>query len=146
MAPPPAHVGATRHLTSDSGSGLDITLDQIINPATGEQGPPTDDDGKPNGGTYVAAMLTIKNTGTTAVQDDANNDAAMVGSNDEDYATDLHTVKECTNFDDGIYRLDPGESERGCVVFVLPKGVTPARFKFTPSAGFALDFGEWLIP
>lgn len=146
MAQPPAHVGAARQLTGENGSALDITLTKVINPATGTQGPPTDDNGQPNGSTYVAAMLTIKNVGTSAVEDDANNDAVMVGSNDEDYATDLHPVTECTNFDVGVYRLDASESARGCVVFVLPRGVTPAKFKYTPSSGFANDFGEWLIP
>lgn len=146
MVQPPAHVGAARHLTGEAGSSLDVTLTQVINPATGKQGPPTDDSGKPNGSNFVAAMLTIKNTGGSPLQDDANNNAVMVGSNDEDYATDLHSVTDCTNFDEGVYRLDPGESVRGCVVFVLPKGIAPAKFTFTPSSGFADDFGEWLIP
>lgn len=145
-APPPvAHVGATLNLTGEDGP-LAVTLSQVINPATGTDGPPTDDNGNPNGSTYVAAMLTIKNTSTSARKDDANNDAVLVGSNNQDYTADFDSVAECTNFDSGEYQLGPGESANGCVVFVMPPGITPAEFNYTPSSGFASSFGEWLIP
>ena len=141
---PVAHVGATLNLTGDRGP-LAVTLTKIINPATGTSGPPTDDKGNPRG-TYVAAMLTVHNTSTSARKDDANNDAVLVGSDNQDYSTALGSVTECTNFDEGEYELRAGESVNGCVVFVMPPGVKPAKFKYTPSSGFANSFGEWLIP
>lgn len=91
-------------------------------------------------------MLTIKNTGNAPVQDDANNDAVLVGSNDQDYTPDAHRVTECTNFDAGVYRLDAGESASGCVAFVMPPGVKPAKLKYTPKSAFQSTFDEWLIP
>jgi hypothetical protein len=142
--PPVAHVGGTLNLTGERGSAMAITLARIINPATGAEGPPTGDNGKPSG-RYVAAMVTIKNTGKSALEDDANNDASLVGSNNEVYTPALSAVTECTNFDNGIYRLAPGESVTGCVAFALPSNVNPSRFKYTPSSGFAADFGEWSL-
>lgn len=143
--PPAAHVGGTLDLTGEQDSAMAITVTKIINPATGADGPPTDDNGNPNG-SYVAAVLTIKNTGKSALEDDANNDGSVVGSNNEIYTPALSAVTECTNFDNGVYRLEPGESVTGCIVFALPLKVSPSKFKYAPSSGFADDFGEWLIP
>lgn len=143
--PPPAHVGDTLNLTGVQGSGMAVTLIKIINPATGAAGPPTDANGNSNG-TYVAAMVTIKNTGKSALEDNADNDGALVGSNNEVYTPALSPVTECTNFDNGTYRLEPGEAVTGCIAFAMPAGVNPSKFKYAPASGFAEDFGEWLIP
>ncbi len=142
---PVAHVGATLTLTAE-GAKAAVTLKQIIDPATGTLGPPTDDNGNPNGDVYVAALLTIDNAGAAAFSGDANNDATIIGSNGQDYTADFDSVSECTNFDNGTYRLGPGESATGCVVFKLPPGITPAKFQYSPASGFASDFGEWLVP
>lgn len=122
-----------------------ITLIQIINPATGVEGPPTDNIGNPKG-SYVAAMVTINNTGTSPLENDANNDAELLGSNNQVFTPSLSAVADCTNFDNGVYRLEPNESVTGCVAFAMPPGVTPKRFQYAPSSGFANDFAEWLIP
>jgi hypothetical protein len=140
-----AHVGATLSLTGDNAKA-DISLNQVINPATGETGPPTDDQGNPNGDVYVATLLTIKNTGSSALQGDANNDSTLIGSNNQSYSADFDSVTECTNFNSGGYQLGVGESATGCVVFKLPPGITPVKFQYNPASGFASDFGEWLIP
>ncbi len=143
--PPAAHVGGTLHLTGEQGAAIAVALTKIINPATGADGPPADENGNPNG-SYVAAMVTVKNTGKSALEDNANNDATLVGSNNETYTAALSAVTECTNFDNGTYRLAPGESATGCIAFVMPSGVGPTKFKYAPASGFANDFGEWLIP
>jgi hypothetical protein len=140
-----AHVGATLTLTGDNATAA-VTLTQVINPATGADGPPTDDNGNPNGDTYVATLLTVKNTGTQSFQGDANSDSTLIGSNDQSYTADFDDVNECTNFNSGSYQLGAGESATGCVVFVLPAGVTPAKFQYSPDSGFSSNFGEWLIP
>ncbi|MGH3958498.1 DUF4352 domain-containing protein [Mycobacterium sp.] len=142
---PVTHVGGTLDLTGEQGVAMGVTLTQIINPANGAVGPPRDNNGNPNG-SYVAVMVTIKNTGNSALEDDANNDAALVGSNNQTYTPALGAVTECTNFDNGVYRLQPGESSTGCIAFVMPSGVSPSKFKYAPASGFANDFGEWLIP
>jgi archaellum component FlaG (FlaF/FlaG flagellin family) len=136
---PVAHVGDTLNLKNEVGQPLAVTLVEIINPATGKIGPPTE-------GTYVATMLTVKNTGTSALKSYANNNTALVGSNNQIYTADLGGVTECTNFNNGEYQLAADESATGCVVFIVPPDVTPTRVKYTPSSGFADDFGEWQVP
>ena len=79
------------------------------------------------------------------IDGDVNINVAMVGSDDQSYVADLSNVSECTNFEAGTFHLDPGESATGCVVFALPHGVSPAKVKYLPSAGFADDFGEWVV-
>ncbi|MEO8816431.1 MAG: hypothetical protein ABI307_14965 [Mycobacterium sp.] len=132
-------LGDTLDLTRADGSRVGVTLVQIINPASIAHGP-----GEP-GKAYVATKMTIKDPGTATIEGDVNVNVSVVGSNDQSYTPDLNNVTECTNFESGAFRLDPGESVTGCVVFALPPGVTPARVKYVPSAGFADDFGEWLV-
>ncbi len=115
--PGEAHVGATLSLSGSGGAKADVTLTQVINPATGADGPPTDDQGNPNGDSYVATLLTIKDTGTSALQGDANGDSTLIGSNNQSYTADFDDVNECTNFNSGSYQLGVGESATGCVVF-----------------------------
>lgn len=140
-----AHVGATLSITAGPNKA-DVSLNQIINPATGALGPPMDDNGNPNGNSYVAALLTIKNTGSSAFSGDANSDASLIGSNNETYSASFESVNECTNFNSGEYQLGAGESSTGCVVFSVPAGVTPVKFKYSANGGLVGDFGEWLIP
>jgi hypothetical protein len=144
--PGTAHVGATLSLSGSGGATAQVTLSQVNNPATGASGPPTDSSGNPNGDTYVATLMTIKNTSSSAIQGDANNDSTLIGSNNQSYSADFDSVNECTNFNSGSYQLAAGETAAGCVVFVMPPGVTPVKFHYSPDSGFSINFGEWLIP
>lgn len=141
-----AHVGAALSLVGADGAKADVTLTQVINPATGAAGPPTDSSGNPSGAVYVSTLITIKNTGSTALQGDANNDSTLIGSNNQSYSADFDSVNECTDFNSGSYQIGVGESATGCVTYVLPAGVTPVKFQYSPSSGFSNNFGEWLIP
>lgn len=139
-ATPSGHVGDTLNLTRADDSKVAVTLTQIVNPATVA-------DGKGDANkTYVATKLTIVDTGTTAIEGNVNVNVSVIGSDNQSYAPHLGDVTECTNFNEGTFHLAAGESATGCVVFELPRGVTPAKVKYEPSAGFAADFGEWLVP
>lgn len=136
---PTGHLGDTLDLTRADGTKIAVTLTQIINPATLADGLGERDK------TYMATQLKIKNSGTSTIESDVNVNVSVVGSDDHSYTADLGNVTECTNFDSGVYHLDGGQSTIGCVVFALPHGVTPAKVKYTPSEGFADDFGEWQL-
>jgi Domain of unknown function (DUF4352) len=134
-----AHVGAT--LSLDSGAEQ-VTLTQVIDPAQ-----PSNQYITPNAGDrFVATVFTIKNVSSKSGTGDANNNASVIGSNNQTYTADFDTVSECTNFDNGEFQLGPGESATGCVVFQLPTSVTVTKVHWTPDSGFASDFGEWLVP
>jgi len=124
---------------------VSVALDQLIVPATGTDGPPADSNGNLPNSSYAAAAVTILDTGSKPIRDDANDDAELVGTDGRDYTPDFDAVSQCTNFDSGEYSIEPGEKVTGCVVFALPAGVAPAKLLWTP-AGFSNDFGEWLIP
>ncbi|MEO6794684.1 MAG: hypothetical protein ABI253_01370 [Mycobacterium sp.] len=137
---PTGHLGDTLTMTRADGSTIAVTLEQVINPATVAPGP-----GDP-GVTYLATKLKIADPGTVAIDGDVNINVSVLGSDGQRHTPDLKDVRECTNFDSGLFRLDPGESATGCVVFALPRGVSPTKVKYLPSSGFAEDFGEWTLP
>lgn len=134
-----AHIGDTLDLTRADGSRVAVTMLQIINPATVANGA-----GDPTK-VYVAAKLKLLDSGPSPIEGDVNVNVALAGSDNQMYTPDLNNVTDCTNFEDGQFHLAPGDSATGCVVFALPHGVTPAKIKYTPSAGFADDFGEWQV-
>lgn len=135
----PVNIGDTIDLTRVDGSKVAVTLEQLINPATvaGGFGDATK--------TYVATKLKLTDSGSAPIEGDVNINVSLVGSDDQSYTADLNNVTECTNFESGAFHLTVGESATGCVVFALPHGVSPVRVKYAPSAGFADDFGEWLV-
>lgn len=135
----PGYRGDTLNLDRIGGGRVGVTLVQVINPATVAFG--FGDAAK----TYVAAEVAIKNLGTTTITGDANNNVALIGSDDHTYRADLATVTECKNFVLGQFVLPPQVSATGCVVFGLPGGVSPAKVRYHPSSGISLDVGEWII-
>lgn len=133
-------IGQTLDLVRIGAQNIAVTLTQIVNPAAVTNGW-----GDP-GSRYVAAQLTIKNTGTTTIVGNTNSDVSMIGSDNRDYRADFATVTECVDFKYGWFLIAAGDSSRGCVVFKLPLGVTPAKVRYTPSSGISHDIGEWRTP
>jgi hypothetical protein len=137
--PKSGRTGDTLTLTRADGSTIAVTLVRVISPATVTPGK-----GDP-AAAYIATELKIADPGTVAIDGDVNINTMVYGSDGHSYAPDLNNVSECTNFESGIFELDPGESATGCVVFALPHGVSPTKVKYAPSSGFADDFGEWAL-
>jgi len=135
-----AHVGATENIGGSKGYA--VTLQQVIDPAAGSDQYTTPDAGK----RFVAVEMKIVNNGTAAVNDDANNDVTIIGSNNQTYTDDYNNVSECTDFNNGSFTLSAGESTTGCVNFQIPDGVTVSKVQLTPSSGFSGNTGEWLVP
>lgn len=136
-----AHVGATLTLKDSSGAAYTVQLVRMIDPAQGADSFSTPDAGK----RFVGAVFTIT-AGTTAGSGDANNDASLIGSDNQTYSPDFDSLAGCTNFDNGQFQIGAHESSTGCVAFQVPTGVTVAKVQWTPSSGLANDFGEWLVP
>jgi hypothetical protein len=94
----------------------------------------------------VGVELTIKNTGSASINDDANSTVTVIGSDNQTYQGDFNSISECTNFNDGSYTLASGESTTGCVTFQVPTGVSVAKVRFEPTSFTSSDVGEWLVP
>jgi hypothetical protein len=135
-------VGGTLSFEDANGVPYTVSLQQVIDPAPG-----ADQDNQPDpGDRFVAAEFVITDTSSSATtSDDANNDATVVGSDDQTYDADFDDVAGCTNFNDGLYQLSPGQSATGCVVFQLPTSVTVATVEWSASGVFGGTFGEWKV-
>ena len=130
---PVNHVGATL-----STSNISVNVQQVIDPATSDNQFET-----PNAGYRFAAIkATITDSGTSNIQDDANNDFSVIGSDGQIYSAAFDTILGCTNFNNGEYGLTPGASVVGCVNFQIPTGVVVAKVDFSGSASQA----EWVNP
>lgn len=140
-APQLAHVGSAIAVTDDQHNKANVTLAQVVDPAQGADSYTTPDNGK----RFVAAKFVIAATSGT-VHDDANNDATIIGSDNQTYSADFSNIAGCTNFDSGNFTVAAGSSSTGCVVFQIPTGVTVSKVRFNVVSGFADATAEWLVP
>lgn len=134
-----AHVGSTVNIGGSK--GLAVTLNQIIDPASGADQYTTADAGK----RFVAVELKIVNNGSSSYSDDANSDVSVIGSNNQSYTADFDSVSECTNFNEGQYTLASGENITGCVVFQLPNGINVSKVQFQTEEGLSQSTGQWSV-
>jgi hypothetical protein len=118
--------------TTDDGSGnkMSVTLTQTINPAQGNDS----FNQAPTGHYLVAVVFKLKGiSGNT--QDDANNDAALIGNNGQTYSPGFETINGYTNFNSGQFTVSPGVVSIGAVVFEVPNSVKPASVQWNPNSG-----------
>ena len=133
-------VGAAISLQTTQGVQLIVTLEHVVDPARatlGEKPPP--------GTRFVAVKLTVTDRSASRdLSDSADDNVTVVGSNNETYTSYLAGASGCTNFDNGQYRLGPGESATGCVMFPVPEAVRVSEVKWTTDSGFG-NWGEWKV-
>lgn len=119
-------IGTTYTVTAGDGTAYTVTLDQVsqnINPGAYETPQNAGDH-------YAAAQFTITGTsGSTA--DDANSDAAAIGSDGQQYS--YASIVSLPTFSYGEFHVSPGISVKGWVAFELPPGVTVASVQWAPS-------------
>ena len=135
-----AHTGSTIAVAGNN-SKANVTLNQVIDPATGADSFSTPDNGK----RFVGIKMTIQNTGSSTLNDDANITVSVIGSDNQSYTPDFNSIAECTNYDNGSYTLAANESVTGCTTFQLPTGITVTRVKYEPTS-LGGTSGEWLNP
>lgn len=121
------------------GMKYDVTLVSVAQPARpeSEYAPP------PAGHHFAAAQFRV--TAATNVDENSNNNAAAIGSNEQVYTASFSPVAEGTNFANGDIRLQPGTSLVGWVAFEVPDGVRIARMRWTPGAGMGAQAAEWTV-
>lgn len=138
-APASGPVGMTFDVTDTSGTDISVTLVRQVDPAQG-----TDEFNTPSAGfRLVGEVFTIK--ANASYSDDANNDAAVTGSDGQTYTPDFTSITGYTNFDSGDVKLATGESATGAVVFQVPAGVQVAKVTYDVSSGFGSGpVPEWI--
>lgn len=137
-----AHVGSTVAVSDGSGSDANVTLTQVIDPASGADQVTTPDPGK----RFVGVEMTIANTGSKTLSDNANSATNVQGSDNQTYTADFDSISECTNFNNGDYTLAKGASVTGCVTFQIPTGVTVKQVQFQPTGFSGGVTGQWQVP
>ena len=133
-------LGTSETVHDFDGDALGVTVSQTVDPATAL----SDTDLPSSGDRFVAVELTISNTSSQEIQDDANSATVVTGSDGETYTANFAGVTECTNFEEeiGYVDLKPGDNATGCVVFQLPTSVTVQSISFSLAPGY-LDTAEW---
>ena len=109
-----------------------MTLVKVIDPAQG-----ADQFTTPNSGErFVGAVFRITALKGSPQDEDANNDAVIVGSNGQSYTADFSDIAGYTNFADGVIHVAQGETEIGAVTFQVPTTVKVAKIQWGASSNF----------
>lgn len=137
---PPGRVGSRFDLVDGSGDTYRVTLVKVIDPARG-----ADQFSSPDGGKrFVGLVFRIKALTGSPQNEDANNDAVLVGSNRQNYSADFDGITGYTNFDSGTIHVAQGDTVTGSVTFQVPQGVTVSKVQWSALSGFGSTV-EWNV-
>ena len=137
----PAEIGAYFDVKDSRGDIYRVTLVKVIDPAQGADQFSTPDNGK----RLVGAIFRINAVNGSPQNEDANNDAALVGSNDQSYTPAIDSIAGYTNFDHGQINVAQGDSTAGAVTFQVPTGVKASKVQWSTSSGFGSTV-QWNVP
>jgi len=137
---PPGQVGSSFELKDGSGNLYQVTLAKVIDPAKGENQFAAPDVGK----RFVGLVFRVKALTGSPKDEDANNDAVVVGSNGRNYSADFDGIAGYTSFDHGVIHVSQGETVTGAVTFQVPNGVTVSKVQWTALSGFGSGV-EWIV-
>jgi hypothetical protein len=138
---PPGRIGSSFELEDGSGNLYQVTLTKGIDPAKGENQFTVPDAGK----RFVGLVFRVKALTGSPQDEDANNNAVILGSNGQKYAADFEGIAGYTNFDHGAIHVSKGETVTGSVTFQLPKAVKVSTVQWTALSGFGSTV-EWIGP
>ena len=137
---PPGRIGSSFELKDGSGRVYQVTLAKVIDPAKGANQFTVPDDGK----RFVALIFSIKALTGSPQNEDANDDAVVIGGNGQTYPADFAGIAGYTNFDHGTIQVAQGETVTGSVTFQVPNGVAVSNVKWTTLSGFG-SVVEWIV-
>jgi hypothetical protein len=137
---PPGKVGSSFELKDGSGNLYQVVLAKVIDPAKGENQFAAPDVGK----RFVGLVFRVKALTGSPKDEDANNDAVVVGSSGQNYSADFDGIAGYTNFDHGVIHVSQGETVTGSVTFQVPNGVMVSTVQWTALSGFGSGV-EWIV-
>jgi hypothetical protein len=126
----PAGIGSYFDVQDSSGNTYRVTLVKIIDPAQGADQFSTPDNGKH----FVGAVFMIRALKGSPQNEDANNNAVIVGGNGQSYTADFDNIAGYTNFDNGTIHVAQGDTQTGSVTFQVPHGVKVTKVQWSPGA------------
>lgn len=139
----PARLGSYIDVQDSSGDTYGVALTKIIDPAHS-----TDRVNPSNGERFVGAVFTIKAiNGDGPQQENAENDAALVGSGGQTYIPDIIPITGYTDFAVGEIHAVPGGSTTGAVTFQVPTGVKVSKVQWSTFSSFGVrSTVQWTVP
>jgi hypothetical protein len=137
---PPGKVGSSFELRDGSGNAYQVTLAKVIDPAKGENQFTAPDAAK----RFVGLIFRVKAVTGSPRDEDANNNAVVVGGNGQNYSADFDGIAGYTNFAHGVIQVPQGETVTGSVTFQLPNGVAVSKVQWTALSGFGSTV-EWIV-
>ena len=137
---PPGKLGSSFDVKDGSGNTYQITLARVIDPAKGANQVSSPDSGK----RFVGLVFRIKALSGSPQNEDANNDAALIGGNGQTYSADFDGIAGYTNFDTGVIHVAQGDTVTGAVTFRVPDGVTVSKVQWNTLSGFGSTV-EWKL-
>ncbi len=150
-APSPSvtHVAAPKRLGSyfdaqdSSGDTYGVALTKIVDPAR-----TTDQITPDSGDRFVGAVFTVKGiSGDGPQQQDAEDNAALVGSDGQAYIPDIVPIHGYTDFAVGEIHAPPGESTIGAVTFQVPMGVKVSKVQWSTFSDSGVQSTvQWNVP
>lgn len=136
-----AGIGSYFDVQDSSGDSYRVTLVKVIDPAQGADQFTTPN----NGNRFIGAVFTIKALTGSPRDEDANSDAALVGSNGQTYTPDFDNIAGYTNFNNGDITVAQGDTATGAVTFQVPIGVMVSKIQWSESGGFGSTV-QWNVP
>ncbi|MFD9476510.1 hypothetical protein [Streptomyces nojiriensis] len=132
--------GETISLTGNGpGRRLDVTLTQVVDPASPAGPEPTGTD------RLVATRFRLENTGTAVYQDSPAPAAHLLDTAGQRFTGDDTPTTAGPVFPETV-TLDPGGTAEGFITFRLPADAEPAAVQFALDTGLADDVGQWSLP
>lgn len=136
-----AQEGGAITVSDSNGTKLDVTLEQVIDPANG-----AGNYSKPASGKhFVGVKLRLQNQAATTYQNNANNETTIVLAGGETVDASYEPLTGCGNFDNGQVKLKTGAAAAGCVTFQVRSGdkVADVRYGNTVYPGIT---ARWQLP
>lgn len=135
---PPGPVGTHFDLQDGDGNTYQVTLVKIVDPAQGAGRSGSPDSGK----RFVGAVFRVKAVKGSPQNENANDDAVLIGSNGRTYAAGFSAIAGYANFDNGDLRVSQGSTVTGAVTFQVPDGVSVSAVQWGALSGFGAVV-EW---
>lgn len=140
-APKVAKVGDTIALTgTEDGSGLDVTVVKVADPAKSADEFTVPEDGN----RWVGVQFRLVNTGTIAYSDSPSNGAQIADAQGQQFTSTFADITAGPSMASSV-NLKPGAKALGWVVFEVPKASKADVVQFTMDSGFADQTGEWKL-
>lgn len=128
-----ASVGSYFDVQDGHGDTYRVTLVKVIDPAKSAN----QANAPASGDRLIGAVFTIKALSGSPRDENANTDAAAIGSNGQTYTFSLRIIAGYTNFSEGVIHVAQRKTTTGVVTFQVPDGIKVMKVQWTAGRGFA---------